>query len=62
MHPRLRPALPAREGDLFARRYFFTEPLEDIAGAWGLSVNHTAVLLYRTRQKLKDHLAKEGYL
>ena len=55
-------ALPAREGDLFARRYFFTEPLEDIAGAWGLSVNHTAVLLYRTRQKLKDHLTKEGYL
>ena len=55
-------ALQPREGDLFARRYFFTEPLEDIAGAWGLSVNHPAVPLYRARQKLKDHLAKEGYL
>lgn len=54
--------LPTREGDVFARRYFFTESMEEIAGRYGLTVNHTMVLLSRTRKKLKAHLTKEGYL
>lgn len=55
-------ALPKREGDVFTRRYFFTEPMEAIAARYGLTVNHTAVLLSRTRKKLKEHLRKEGFL
>ena len=55
-------ALPTREGDVFARRYFFTESVEEIAGRYGLTANHTMVLLSRTRKKLKAHLTKEGYL
>ena len=53
--------LPEREGNLFARRYFFTESVEDIARRYGLSANHTAVLLSRIRKKLRQHLTKEGY-
>lgn len=55
-------ALPAREGDVFARRYFFTEAIPDIARRYGLTANHTAVLLSRTRKKLRQHLEEEGYL
>lgn len=54
--------LPAREGDVFSRRYFFTEGIQDIARAYGLTPNNTMVILSRVRQKLKAHLVKEGYL
>ena len=55
-------ALPEREGDVFLRRYFFTETMEEIAGAYGITVNHAAVLLSRTRKKLRLCLMREGYL
>ena len=54
--------LPAREGNIFLRRYFFTEPVGEIARRWGLTENHVSVLLSRTRKKLKALLEKEGYL
>lgn len=54
--------LPEREGNLFVRRYFFTESIGDIAQRQGLSVNHTTVLLSRTRSKLRQHLMKEGFI
>ena len=54
--------LPQREGDVFTRRYFFTEAIPDIARRYGLTANHTTVLLSRTRQKLRRHLEEEGYL
>lgn len=54
--------LPDRECDVFLRRYFFAEALEDIARGYGLTRNHVSVLLRRTRLKLRDHLQKEGYL
>lgn len=55
-------ALPAREGDVFTRRYFFTEAIPDIARRYGLTDNHVSVLLARTRKKLRRHLEQEGYL
>ena len=54
--------LPAREANVFLRRCFFTEPLPDIARRYGLSENHVSVLLSRTRKKLRNFLAKEGFL
>ena len=54
--------LPAREDNIFLRRYFFTEPVGEIARQWGLTENHVSVLLSRTRKKLKLLLEKEGYL
>lgn len=54
--------LPERDGNLFVRRYFFTEPVAAIAKRYGLTENHVMVLLSRTRGKLKAYLLKEGYL
>ena len=55
-------SLPERDGNVLARRYFFAEPVADIAKRYGLSENNVMVILSRTRRKLKAHLMKEGYL
>ncbi len=54
-------SLPERDGNVLARRYFFAEPVADIAKRYGLSENNVMVILSRTRKKLKAHLLKEGY-
>jgi len=54
--------LPERDGNVFVRRYFFTEPVAVIAEQYGLTENHVMVILSRTRKKLKLKLVKEGYL
>ena len=53
--------LPERDGNIFLRRYFFTEPIAFIAEKYGLRENNVTVILLRTRKKLKAHLIKEGY-
>lgn len=55
-------ALPERDGNVLVRRYFFVEPVVDIAKRYGLTENNVMVILSRTRRKLKAHLLKEGYL
>lgn len=54
-------ALPVRDGNIFVRRYFFTEPVASIAKRYGLTENNVVVILSRTRKKLKTQLVKEGY-
>ena len=54
-------ALPERDGNVFVRRYFFTEAVSEIAKRYGLTENHVMVILSRTRKKLKTHLIKEGF-
>ena len=54
--------LPKRDGNVFVRRYFFTEPIAAIAARYGLTENHVMVILSRTRKKLKLELMKEGYV
>ena len=58
---RFTSALPEREANVFVRRYFYAEPVEQIAVRYGLTANHTSVILCRTRKKLKAHLTQEGY-
>ena len=53
--------LPEREGNVFVRRYFFTESVSQIAKLYGLTENHVMVILSRTRKKLKTQLIKEGF-
>lgn len=53
--------LTEREGNVFVRRYFFTESVAVIAKRYGLTENNAMVILSRTRKKLKVHLNKEGY-
>ncbi len=55
-------SLPRRECGVFLRRYFFAEPAAQIARRFGLTENHVKVLLCRVRQKLRQHLRKEGLI
>ena len=54
--------LAERERCVFVRRYFFTEPVAEIAARYGLTEKNVMVILSRTRQKLKNYLKQEGYL
>ena len=45
---------------LFVRRYFFAEPVAQIAAATHFSANRTSVRLFRLREKLRNYLQKEG--
>lgn len=53
--------LPAREQDIFLRRYFFVEESEAIAKRYGMKQATVLRTLSRTRNKLRQYLAKEGY-
>ena len=53
--------LPQREQDIFLRRYFFVEESTVIARRYGMKPATVQRTLSRTRSKLKQYLAKEGY-
>ena len=46
---------------LFLRRYWFSDPVAQIAADLGLTPNAATVRLSRTRDKLRRYLMKEGY-
>lgn len=52
---------PAREQDIFLRRYFFVEETEEIAQRYGMKSGTVLRTLSRTREKLKTYLTREGY-
>lgn len=54
--------IPIRDRQLFVRRYFYTESINNIASKAGMNNNNVSVSLHRTRAKLKDHFKREGYL
>lgn len=54
--------LPERTCSVFLRRYWYAKPLSDIAARYGMSQGAVKASLFRTRQKLRDHLEKEGLL
>ncbi len=54
--------LPEREGNVFIRRYFYADPIKDIANRYQISENHVRVMLNRARNKLRVRLEKEGYI
>ena len=45
---------------VFVRRYWFFEPVSDIAKRFSFSESKVKSMLYHTRKKLKNYLAKEG--
>ena len=53
--------LSEQDGNVFIRRYFFTEPVKVIAQRYSLTENNVCVILSRTRKKLKAHLIKEEF-
>ena len=52
---------PERERNVFIRRYYYAEDVEEIARRYGLTRANTDAILSRTRKKLKEALLAEGY-
>lgn len=52
--------LPEREQHMFLRRYYFADPIEDIARTLGISDSTVYKQLNRLKQMLRAHLEKEG--
>ena len=54
-------ALPPQKRRLFLGRYFFAQPVGDLAKSLGISPNRASVTLARLRHTLKDHLTERGF-
>ena len=55
-------ALPETERQVFLCRYWYLDPIGDIAQYCGFSVSKVTSMLHRTRGKLRKALEKEGLL
>lgn len=55
-------ALPETERRIFLCRYWYLDPIGDIANYYGFSVSKVTSMLHRTRRKLRTVLEKEGLL
>ncbi len=53
--------LPQSSRIIFLQRYWAMMPVADIAEKYGINVNTVKTTLRRTREKLRIHLAKEGF-
>lgn len=51
-----------QERQMFIRRYYHVQPMEEIAREAGITANAASVRLHRTRVKLKKWLIQEGFL
>jgi len=54
--------LPETERDLFVCRYWFFASIQELSEKFSFSESKTKSMLFRTREKLKNCLEKEGYL
>jgi RNA polymerase sigma-70 factor (ECF subfamily) len=54
--------IPEQARNVFIGRYFYMDPVKEVARYCGLTESNTKVLLHRTRLALGDYLKKEGYL
>ena len=54
-------SLPERQRNIFVRRYWYGDPMEDIAEMYGLKTAAVKTVLYRLRQSLKTYMEEEGY-
>lgn len=52
--------LPERDCNIFLRRYWYAEALDEISRRYGLKLNTVKTSLYRSREKLRKYLEKEG--
>ena len=55
-------SLPETERRIFLCRYWYLDPIADIAGQQGYSVSKVTSILYRTRKKLRTMLETEDLL
>ena len=52
--------LPARECNIFLRRYWYVDGVTEIAARYNMKENTVKSVLYRTRERLRVFLEKEG--
>jgi len=55
-------SLPRRTRNIFVHRYWYAASISEIAKQYGMKENNVAMLMFRTRQKLRDFLRKEGFV
>ena len=55
-------ALSREDRFLFVRRYWFADPVAELAALTGGSPGRVSVRLFRLREKLRKKLTKEGLL
>ncbi len=55
-------SLPETQRNVFLRRYWCLDSIEDIAQSFGFSQSKTTSMLHRTRGKLRKMLEQEGLL
>ena len=48
------------ERNVFIRKYYFFDSVEEIAARYSFTESKVKNMLYRTRQRLKEYLIKEG--
>lgn len=51
---------PKEKRNIFLRRYWYLCPIKEIADNFSMSESKVTSLLFRMRNKLKEHLEKEG--
>ncbi len=54
-------SLDAEKRNIFLRRYWYLDSIADISKRFGLSESKVKTTLFRSRNKLREHLKKEGY-
>ena len=54
--------LPEKDCNLFLRRYWYVDSVQDIAARYALRENTAKSILFRTREKLRRYLAGEGII
>lgn len=54
-------ALPCTERQVFMCRYWYVDSVSDIAKQFGFSESKVKSMLFRTRNRLREKLEKEGY-
>lgn len=54
--------LPEMERKIFMCRYWYMDPVQDIAKRFGYTESKVTSMLHRSRKKLKQYLEKEGWL
>ena len=52
--------LPDLTRNVFVQRYWYVRPIADIAEEFGMTESRVKMILHRTRNRLREHLIKEG--
>lgn len=54
-------SLPEQTRNIFIGRYYFFDSVKQAAEYCGISESNAKTILFRTRQKLREYLVKEGF-